>query len=172
MLDGICVYGPATRGFCEQNPEWFVVSHSTEQFGLNALGRVPSDKLESPIAPWMPGKGPGTELKKMLESIGITPSNACDCRHRANQMDVWGVDGCRKHFDTIVAWMREGQERWGWKERLSAAAKAVKSGLAFKLNPLDPFPSLIEEAIRRAEPVSPALPTDTLAPTETPEVSA
>ena len=29
--------------------------------------------------------------------------------------------------------------------------RAVKTGLAFKLNPLDPAPGLLYEAIRRAE---------------------
>lgn len=46
--------------------------------------------------------------------------------------------------------MREGQARWGWKDKVAAAARAVATGLAFKLNPLDPFPALIDEAIHRA----------------------
>jgi hypothetical protein len=66
-------------------------------------------------------------------------------------MDLWGVDGCRANQEQIVQWMRDGQGRWGWKEKMTAATKAVTTGLAFKLNPLDPYPGLIDEAIRRAE---------------------
>jgi len=32
-----------------------------------------------------------------------------------------------------------------------AAVNAVKTGLAWKINPLDPYGSLLDEAIRRAE---------------------
>jgi hypothetical protein len=66
-------------------------------------------------------------------------------------MDAWGVAGCLTNRDQIIQWMRDGQSRWGWRDKLAAAAKAVQIGLAFKLNPLDPFPSLIDEAIRRAD---------------------
>ena len=87
----------------------------------------------------------------MLATLGINPAPACDCKGKANQMDAWGVEGCRERRDVIVDWMREGQGRWGWKDKLAAATKAVTSGLALKLDLLDPFPSLIDEAIRRAE---------------------
>ena len=66
-------------------------------------------------------------------------------------MDLWGVAGCRARIDEIVAWMRDGQQRWGWAEKIAAGAKAVATGIAFKINWGDPFPGLIEEAIRRAE---------------------
>ncbi len=96
-------------------------------------------------------KGPGTELKAILADLGVEPSPSCDCNAKARKMDDWGVAGCKQNRDQIVEWMREGQTRWGWKEKLTAAANAVKIGLAFKLNPLDPFPSLVDEAISRAE---------------------
>jgi hypothetical protein len=142
---------PALRDFVKANPEWFVYFHDSNQFGLTVLGRLDSDRPAVKIHAWHPEEGPGTELKKILADIGVNPAPSCDCNGKARQMDLWGVAGCREQFDTIVGWMRDGQDRWGWKEKLAIAAKAVVSGLVFKLNWTDPYPGLIEEAIRRAE---------------------
>jgi hypothetical protein len=87
----------------------------------------------------------------MLRGLGVNPAAGCDCKAKARKMDEWGIEGCKANRDMIVGWMREGVGRWGWSDRLKAAAMAVTSGLAFKLDVLDPFPSLIDEAIRRAE---------------------
>jgi hypothetical protein len=51
----------------------------------------------------------------------------------------------------MMVLVEEGKERWGYAARIKAASKALLNGLAFKLNPFDPFPGLIEESIRRAE---------------------
>jgi len=141
----------AIRELLESDSSWFVASHASKQYGLTVLGRLPEDRPEKPIQLWPPGFGPGTELKKLLATLGIATKPSCDCNAKATQMDVWGADGCRERREEIITWMREGQGRWGWKEKVSAATKAVTTGLAFKLNPLDPFPSLIDEAIRLAE---------------------
>jgi hypothetical protein len=141
----------AVKDFLKEQPEWFVASHAAHQYGLTVLGRQERDRPAEPIHLWAPGYGPGTELKHILESLGIEPGPTCDCRARADQMDAWGVAGCLTNRDQIIQWMRDGQSRWGWRDKLAAAAKAVQIGLAFKLNPLDPFPSLIDEAIRRAD---------------------
>ena len=140
----------ALRPFVADHPEWFVYSHTKQQYGLTVLGRLPEDRPERPVQAWPPGKGPGTELQKILKTLGINPKPSCDCNGKAAQMDHWGVAGCRENRDTIVEWMRAGQDKWGWTEKLRAAANAVTTGLAFQLDWGDPFPSLIDEAIRRA----------------------
>jgi hypothetical protein len=88
-----------------------------------------------------------------------------------NQMDVWGVDGCKEHFDEIVGWINESAAAWGWskaaeqkvlestepvhqltmREKLGIGWKSLMSGIAFQVNWLDPYPGLVTEAIRRAE---------------------
>jgi glycosyltransferase involved in cell wall biosynthesis len=141
----------ALRPFVEDHPEWFVYSHNKQQYGITVLGKLEEDRPAKPVLAWPPGKGPGTELQKMLKTLGINPKPSCDCNGKAAQMDFWGASGCREHRETIIGWMRAGQEKWGWTEKLRAAANAVTSGLAFQLDVLDPFPSLIDEAIRRAE---------------------
>jgi hypothetical protein len=61
-------------------------------------------------APPPPNEGPGTELKKLLARIGITPKAGCTCLARAIEMDVRGCDWCEANIDTIVGWLREEAE--------------------------------------------------------------
>jgi predicted O-methyltransferase YrrM len=144
----------AIKEWVERNPDWFVSVNDRTAYGLTVLSRIPSDRPKAPILMWSVGKGPGTELKKMLSDLGINPSSSCDCNTKANQMDAWGVQGCKANRDTIIGWLRGGQVKWGWMSKFSGISKAVVSGLAFKLNPLDPYPSLVDEAIRRAEAIT------------------
>jgi hypothetical protein len=153
--------------FLGNNPDWFVCYHAWNNHGFTVLGRLPEDKptapvdlvlpvmtdIETPALPAPPPmpKGPGTELKRIFSDLGINSSPDCACNAKANEMDIWGVQKCRENVDNIVQWLRENQEKYTWKDRIAAAAKAVTTGLAFKLNILDPFPSLVAEAIARAE---------------------
>jgi len=58
-------------------------------------------------APPPPNEGPGTELKKLLSRIGITPKAGCKCLARAVEMDIRGCDWCDANVPTIVGWLRE-----------------------------------------------------------------
>lgn len=64
------------------------------------------------------GKGPGTELKRILATIGITSRQGCSCNRMAIQMDVWGPDECRKRIDEIVEVMTREADKRGWMKRL------------------------------------------------------
>ncbi len=147
--DGGLGIGYAVRDFLKENHTWFVAEHSKSQYGLTILGCQEQDKPEQKIITWP--HGPGSQLKGVLARLGIAPKVACDCNAKARRMDELGVAGCREHFDEVVGWLRAGQDRWGWRDKLKAATNAVTTGIAFKLNPLDPFPGLVEEAIRLAE---------------------
>jgi hypothetical protein len=138
------------RDFVESddNP-WFVAWHTETQYGLTVLGRREEDRPAQPIEPWK--RGPGSELKLMLRALSINPPAHCDCNKKAAQMDKWGVEGCMAHRDEIIGWMQEGQSRWGWKDRIAAGFKTITTGLVFHFNPLDPWPGIIDEAIRRAD---------------------
>lgn len=107
--------------------------------------------------------GPGTEAKRLFESLQIVPLKGCGCEEFARKMDRWGVAGCRgEHYDEIVARFREYAGKYDWPTKLKAAAILAKraatcqSALAFRLNPLDPASGLVDEAIRRAEAVASA----------------
>ena len=94
------------------------------------------------------GKGVGTELKDIIKTLGF-PLCAVKCKELMQAMDEWGPAGCHLSRDTILAQLRETQARLKWTEKVKAGVNAVRSGLAFKLDPLDPAPGLLDEAIRR-----------------------
>jgi hypothetical protein len=54
-----------------------------------------------------PTSGPGTELKALLATIGITSSPTCSCNKRAKVMDEKGCDWCEEHIDEIDGWLAE-----------------------------------------------------------------
>lgn len=93
--------------------------------------------------------GPGTELKKLLQELGISMKSSCDCSSHATQMNLWGVAGCRQRRETIVAWLREAATEATLRERLTAGMNGILRGIV--VNPLDPCPNLVDLAIQRAE---------------------
>lgn len=150
---------PGILAFLQRNPDWRIIYHSGIQYGLTILSNDEREFPPEPIVPWSPGYGPGTELKEILASLGIEEKPNCDCKGKQAQMDKWGVEECKKNRQTIIQWMREGSERWGYAEHLRTIASNVFNpaayGLALKVNWIDPFPGLVDEAIRRAEAKSP-----------------
>lgn len=92
----------------------------------------------------------GTQLHAALTQLGVKPVTGCGCSRMIAKMNAWGVDGCREHRTEIIEHLRKAYKQTSTAELLAAAAKAVTSGLAFKLNPLDPLGSLVDLAIERA----------------------
>lgn len=90
---------------------------------------------------------PGTELKSLLASWGITENN-CECNHRAALMNTWGVEGCRQHLNEIVQWLKVEAAKRGWLTRLQAGWGAVRQ-VGIRLT--DPYTSLVSLAIQKAE---------------------
>lgn len=97
------------------------------------------------------GRGPGTELKKLLESLGLKSNAGCSCNAKAEEMDRWGVDGCKQRREEIAGWLRANAKERGWWEKAKATALAIVKGAAFELDPADLFGSLTDLAIRRAK---------------------
>jgi hypothetical protein len=92
--DGQAGLYSAIRPLIEQG-EWFIALHSPNQYGLTVLSKNPEDRPQSTIWLWPPGYGPGTEMFEMLKEIGVAEKPNCTCKATANQMDIWGVEGCR-----------------------------------------------------------------------------
>ena len=113
--------------------------------GKTIVDPCPSQALSTP--PTQNQEGPGTELKKILESLGITGSVGCDCNAKMNQMNAWGVKGCIEHRGEIIEWLRQQRDKRGWGDTLIAGVKSVLQGLWF--NPIDPISDLIDLAITR-----------------------
>ena len=110
--------------------------------------------LTNPVHVWPPGYGPGTEFAKVTAELGITAPENCSCKALMVQMDMWGVSGCRQRKDEIVQKIKANAGKWGWSDKLAnyprAAWNSLVTGLALKINPLDPIPGLVEVAIQRA----------------------
>jgi len=109
--------------------------------------------VATPNPAWnlMPATGPGRELEEIFEQLEITYKESCGCAAYARQMDLWGVEGCLEHFGEIVDRLRTNAAKYTLWEQFKSAGRALHTGLAFHLNPLDPFPGLVREAIRRFE---------------------
>lgn len=139
----------AIREFVAANPEWFVVYHTAIEYGLTILSRVPEERPTTAIVPWPKGEGPGTELKNILQKMGVQQKPNCLCGHRMREMDANGVEWCRENLEMIVKWIEEGANEWGWG--IKEAGLAMLDGLAFKIGIIDPWPNLVRECIHRAE---------------------
>jgi len=104
-------------------------------------------KLEKIIT----GDGVGSYTWRILDEIGIKHDSSCSCLYWAERMNNWGPEGCRKYKAEIVEHFKNSSKNYGWGELTLAAVKSIQTGLAFKINPLDIYGSLLDEAIRLAE---------------------
>lgn len=113
-------------------------------------GELPTPPPSPPPAPVAPGVG--TELKELLASLGVTDTAGCSCTSRAAEMDRHGPAWCRANRGTIAGWLRDEAKARSWAERIAAGVRAVAAGVA---NPLDPYGSIVDEAVRRYDAKNP-----------------
>lgn len=66
-------------------------------------------------------------------------------------MNALGVDGCRANRAELVAELQAKSWDFSALDSLRAAGDALQTGLAWRINPLDRFGSLLDLAIERAE---------------------
>jgi len=137
------LYFGLMRWFERDGRPWVRVFRDDRQYGLSIYSPS-ADAISVDV-------GPGTELAAMLREMSIQAGHTCDCRAKAAIMDQRGVDGCRATRDEIAGWLRDGAARWKWPDKIKAAIGAARQGFAHRLNPLDPYPGLVDVAIERAE---------------------
>ena len=104
---------------------------------------------ESPLRRGQPVRktqGPGTEFETLAAEIGVTMTKNCTCAQLKNSMNRLGVAGCQRHRATLAAAVKKNYATMSWTAAIRAGWKAV-----WLVNPLDPFGSLVDEAVRRAE---------------------
>lgn len=128
------------------------------QCGAIATILGPKGPLSATIIPWawdMPApKAPqdqqpvGTNLKLLINSLGLSESRICDCAVLRSEMDRLGVDGCLQNRERLIAGIRASAGKLSWRVKFKAAVPALRTGLAFRVNPFDPVPGLFDEAIR------------------------
>jgi hypothetical protein len=61
------------------------------------------------------GRGPGTELEKLLKRFGINATPECQCRSMARKMDAWGPKECSKpeRVEEVLAVMAQEAKKRG-----------------------------------------------------------
>lgn len=166
----ICEQFPGRlRDLCEgqgrdgrPDPPLNVTQRFRAQYGLSPLSDDPVERsrqlaeesdviisLSRPSSQEL-SRGPGRKLQDLFQQLAIEYREDCGCPAYARQMDAWGVAGCQAHFDEIVERLRSNAAKYCLWDHISAGSRALWSGLAFQVNPFDPFPGLVTEAIRQA----------------------
>jgi hypothetical protein len=105
------------------------------------------------------GDGVGSHLWRLLASLGIKHTATCSCLGLAEEMNALGPAGCRRERARLAQQMRANAKAYGWGTVATAAARALASGLAWRLDLADVYGSLLDEAIRLAEADFVARPT-------------
>jgi hypothetical protein len=95
-------------------------------------------------------EGPGTELRLIMDALGVRPLKNCGCTKFAAWMNEMGVDDCRAAREEIAAKLQAKSVEFGLDTFLTAGLRALTSGIALRINPLHPFLSLVDLAIERA----------------------
>lgn len=97
-----------------------------------------------------PPPGPGSMLARILAELGVKPTKKCGCKKFAAKMDRLGVEGCQARRIELARALQEKSGEFGLTDFLSAGLAVIKSGMALRINPLNPFLSLVDLAIERA----------------------
>jgi hypothetical protein len=92
------------------------------------IGKHPARGNGGAAPPPIKVGGPGTELKKLIEAMGVGERVGCGCAKFAAEMDVWGPDECERRTEEIVAkMMAEAGKRWWGKAMLALAPGAAEA---------------------------------------------
>lgn len=102
------------RGYSLDEVMECVVAQDGEEWTIDVdhpkYPRAPKPGFE-PLAVTLPEpKGPGTELKALLQKIGITASPDCQCSQRARHMDEMEAKEpgwCENNLEMICDWLQE-----------------------------------------------------------------
>jgi hypothetical protein len=101
--------------------------------------------------------GPGEEFTGLIDTLGLTEWEGCSCSAIRSDMNRATVAGCRRDRDKFIERIKANVaagvaakkiSRWAWAK---AACRAVRMGLAFKIDPRDPIPGLFDVAVDNAE---------------------
>lgn len=99
-----------------------------------------------------PLDGVGTEVSKILKSIGVETAGCGGCMEMVLNMNQWGIEGCRgPHRQEILERLREKAAGLNFGTIIKMAAAAAYTGLWTKVNWSDPAPGILDEAIRIVE---------------------
>ena len=119
-VDGVCrdgPFGPLTNSDALAYVSLiYAASDSNQQYSFFTQYQYCCEGVcqEEPcVQPNALPSGPGTELKKLLKTIGIEAKPGCKCNKRARTMDEKGCDWCAENLDLISAWLQEEADKRG-----------------------------------------------------------
>jgi hypothetical protein len=141
-------------------PKWKALVESNPAYKkLWLAGAFPPRISRAAPYPANRSKGVGDRMKEMTEELRLKMKEGCSCKALRNEMNRLGPKGCRRDRTRLVKALKKNAERYNWRDTLkaavSAAGNAVSSAVHMRRiwipNPLDPYGSLLDEAIRRTE---------------------
>jgi hypothetical protein len=96
-------------------------------------------------------RGPGAELSAMLAEIGVSAVEGCGCEALAAKMNLWGADGCREKRQFIARKLKQNAKKLKLAKLVATAFSSATASWVGAIKLTDPWGSLVDEAIRRAE---------------------
>jgi len=107
---------------------------------------IPHPNIARPPAP---AEGPGTELVAIFKAAGAS-SDQCGgvCQQWIDQINTWGVEGCRKNRQAIINRIKEAAYKT-WVTEQIRIGWSISREPWFRIS--DPVGCIVDEAIRRAE---------------------
>lgn len=87
---------------------------------------------------------PGDQLKAIFQTIAVQKLNCSRCQEIRREMNILGVEGCRRERDRLLADLRQGYDGASISTKAKAAALALANGLPLSLD------GLFDLAIERA----------------------
>lgn len=115
------------------------------------LAMKPHFKVERPsrlLSITLPAEGVGTEVSRILKSLGISAESCGGCRELIAAMNARGVAWCETHRAEILTRLRERAAAASWWTTRKAELLAISTGLFAEVDWLDPAPGILEKALR------------------------
>jgi hypothetical protein len=122
------------RHFAKRRPAGYlddVLSHATVEGDMVSLTQQAYDLLRSKYS-GVSAAGPGTELKKLLKSLGIEAKPNCSCNKRALLMDEnesKAPGWCEENIETISGWLAEESKKRGLPYIASAGKLLIRMAI-------------------------------------------
>ena len=116
----------------KSRPEGYVTDVLSKAQRQNATHIfIPAEDYRSLKEKYLPG-GPGTELKKLLKSIGIEAKPNCSCNKRAQLMDqneARAPGWCEANIEEISGWLQEEAHKRGLPYIASAGKLLIRMAI-------------------------------------------
>lgn len=91
-------------------------------------------------------------MKDVTAEFRIKMKPGCNCPALLSEMNRLGPDGCRQERSRLVDALKENAKKYTWGEKVTSAIAAMRTTLVWRIDVLDPYGSMLDEAICRTDP--------------------